>query len=340
MRGRDEEPTSSRPTVLGADLAAHPGGAGVAGGIRPAAAARLARLAHVGRRSRAWAALPFLLPGLLLFTVFVLWPIAQGVRVSFYDWNIMPGAEQHFVGLDNYRRALTDPVVRVAGRNTLLYVVVTVSGQMAVGMLVALGLHAQVRARGVWRTVYYIPVVTSWVVVSFVFKYLFLDGRAGPVNFLLTDVLRIVPSHIEWLQNAWTAQVPINLLGIWKGIGWAMVIFLAGLSTIPPELQEAAAVDGANPRQVFWRITLPLLKPVILFVLVMLTIGGFQVFISVLLLTRGGPLDGTQVMLTYMYKQGFSYFDFGYGFAIAAMLAAVIFVISVAQFRWLDRSHD
>lgn len=311
--------TTSAPDVVGPDA-------------RPASGSRRRR------RSGGWAALPFLLPGLLLFSAFVLWPLIQGVRVSFYEWNIMPGADQTFVGIDNYRRAVTDPIVWVAARNTMLYVVLTVAGQMAIGMFIALALHRTVRGRGLWRTIYYIPVVTSWVVVSFVFKYLFLDGAAGPVNFTLVELLGVLPSPVTWLQDEWTAQVPIILLGIWKGIGWAMVIFLAGLATVPAEPLESAAVDGANRWQIFWRITLPMMRPVVLFVLVMLTIGGFQVFISVLLLTDGGPLNGTQVMLTYMYEQGFSFFDFGYGFAIATMLAAVIFIISLVQFRWLDRS--
>lgn len=280
-----------------------------------------------------------MLPGLLMFSVFVAWPLVQGIRVSFYAWNIMPGAEQQFVGLANYRQAFADPVVPVAARNTLLYTVVTVPGQMICGMLAALALNAVVGSKVLWRTLFYIPVITSWVVVSFIFKYLFLGGPS-PINYILVDLLQVLPQYVDWLQNAWTAQVPINLLGIWKGVGWSMVMFLAGMQAIPRELYEAAAVDGAGRIRCFWRITLPLLRPVILFVMVMLTIGAFQVFISVHLLTAGGPLNSTQVMLSYMYRQGFSYFNFGYGFALAALLALVIFAVSVLQFRFFDRKLD
>ncbi|HLN60641.1 MAG TPA: sugar ABC transporter permease [Symbiobacteriaceae bacterium] len=287
------------------------------------------------RRMPQWLeAAPFLLPGLLLFALFVFWPLLQGLRISFYQWSIMPGAEQKFVGLANYKKAFTDPVVRVAIRNTLLYVLVTVPGQMIIGLLVATGLNAAIRGKVFWRSLYYIPVLTSWVVVSYMFKYLFSGGGA-PVNYIFKDVLHILPTYINWLQNEWTAQVPINLLGIWKGIGWTMVMFLAGLQGIPKELYEAAAIDGANRSRMFRHVTMPLLRPVILFVLVLLTIGGFGVFISVQLLTGGGPMNKTQVMISYMYDTGFKYFDFGYGFALAALMGVLIFAISFIQFKFV-----
>lgn len=298
-------------------------------------------VAVTGRvRTRQWWArrlevLPFLLPGLTLVCVFVLWPLLRGLQVSFYEWNIMPGAEQRWVGLANYRRIFADPAIRVAVTNTLLYVGVTVPGQMALGLLAAVGLNAITRGRVLLRTVYYLPVLTSWVVVSFIFKYLFYGSEAGPVNHLLVSVLGVLPEPVGWLQRRWTAQVPIVTLGIWKGIGWNMVMFLAALQSMPRELHEAAAIDGAGRWAAFWRVTLPLLRPVLLFVTVVLTIGAFNVFISVHLLTGGGPMDSTQVILSYMYDQGFKYFDFGYGFAVAALLGVVILAISFVQFRLL-----
>ncbi|HCW51519.1 MAG TPA: sugar ABC transporter permease [Clostridiales bacterium] len=289
---------------------------------------------------RRFEVLPFVAPGLVLLCLFVLWPLLQGLRISFYDWSIMPGAEQKFVGLANYSRAFHDPVARTALVNTLIYVVVTVPGQMFFGLLVALGLNAAIRGRVLLRSLYYIPVLTSWVVVSFIFKYLFMGGEAGPVNYLLQNVLGILEEPVGWLQDRWTAQVPITTLGIWKGIGWNMIMFLAALQSIPREIYEAAAIDGASRFQVLWRITLPLIRPVLLFVMVMLTIGGFSVFISVNLLTGGGPMDSTQVILSYMYDQGFKYFEFGYGFALAALLGLVIFAISRLQFRYMKNEID
>ncbi|HWI52852.1 MAG TPA: sugar ABC transporter permease [Symbiobacteriaceae bacterium] len=289
---------------------------------------------------REWlAVLPFLLPGLALFLIFILWPLAQGMRVSFYNWSIMPGAEQEFVGLANYKRAFVDPVVYVAVKNTLLYTVITVPGQMALGLLGALLLNAAIPWRGLFRSLYYIPVLTPWIIVAAIFHYMFSDGPS-PVNHLLVDVLHLAPKYVNWLNDATLAQVPINLLGIWKGVGWNMVIFLAGLQSIPPELYEAAAIDGASGRQAFWRITIPLLRPVVLYALVLLTIGGFNVFISVYLLTNGGPLNSTQTVLNYMYQQGFKFFDFGYGFALAVLMGIVIFILSAIQFRFVHNKTD
>ncbi|MGE5676310.1 MAG: carbohydrate ABC transporter permease [Mycobacterium leprae] len=282
---------------------------------------------------------PFLLPGLLLFAVFVLWPLMQGVRVSFYHWSIMPGADQEFVGLANFKKAFMDPVARRAAFNTTVYVLITVPGQMAIGMLVALGLNSAIKGKTAWRAIYYLPVLTSWVVVSFIFKYLF-SGGGSPINYIFHDVLHLLPQRVEWLQSFWTAQVPIAGLGIWKGIGWNMVMFLAGLQGIPTELYEAAAIDGATRSQTFWRVTMPLMRPVILFVLTLLTIGGFGVFISVTLLTAGGPMDATQVILSYMYDQGFKYFDFGYGFALAVLLSLLIFALNALQFKFFGNQAE
>ncbi len=282
---------------------------------------------------------PFLLPGLLLFAVFVLWPLLQGLRISFYNWSIMPGADQEFVGLANFKRAFLDPVVRYTIRNTLLYVIVTVPGQMFFGMLVAVALNSTIRGRTFWRAVYYLPVITAWVIVSLLFRYLF-NGGGAPINYILKDVLHLLPSYVDWFQQYGTAEVPILVLGIWKGIGWTMVMFLAGLQGISHELYEAAAIDGASRVQSFWRVTMPLMRPMILFVTVLLTIGAFGVFISVNILTGGGPMNQTQVVLSYIYDQGFRYFEFGYGFALAGLLGLLIFTISFLQFRFLGARVD
>lgn len=276
---------------------------------------------------------PFLLPGLLLFGVFVLWPMLQGLRVSFYNWSIMPGADQQWVGLANYLHAFKDPIVRIALRNTLLYTIVTVPGQMALGLAAAALMNAALPARTLWRGLYYLPVVTSWVVIAYLWRYLFSGGPA-PVNYLLHDIFHVIPKYIDWFSEGSTAQVPILTLGIWKGIGWNMVMFLAGLQGIPAQLYEAAAIDGAGRWQMFRRITLPQMVNVMLYVTVMLTIGAFAVMLHVLLMTSGGPMEQTQTMLLYTYETGFNNFEFGYGFALAVMMAAVVFMMSVFQFRF------
>jgi multiple sugar transport system permease protein len=183
--------------------------------------------------------------------------------------------------------------------------------------------------RGLFRALYYLPVVTSWVVVSLLFHYLFMtDG--GLVNWAIGH-------RVDWLGGRWTALTAISLLGIWKGVGWSMVIFLAALQGVPAELKEAAAVDGANAWRRFRAVTLPAIRPVVGFVAVMLVIGGFNVFISVFLITGGGPLDETQVLLTYMYRQAFTFLDFGYGSAISFSLTLIVLVLSIVQLRLFRR---
>lgn len=278
----------------------------------------------------------FLLPGLLLYLVFNIYPIAKAFHMSFLEWNIMPGTPNDFVGVANYARAVDDPVARLALRNTILYTLVTVPGQMLLALFVALLLNNIQRLKTFFRTLYYLPVITSWVIVSLLFRYLFQSPK-GLVNHLLVNVLHLVSEPIPWLRDASTAMIPIWSLGIWKGIGWSMVIFLAALQTIPRELYEVAAIDGANAWRKLTNITLPLIRPTLVFVLVMLMIGGFNVFISVLLITNGGPLQRTEVILSYMYHQAFDFLDFGYGAALSFILALIIITLSFLQIRFLRR---
>jgi multiple sugar transport system permease protein len=281
----------------------------------------------------------FILPGLLLYMIFSIYPIAKAFQMSFYEWKIMPGTPNEFLGMANYARALQDPVAKLALRNTILYTVITVPGQMVLAMIAALLLNSISRLKTFFRTLYYLPVITSWVIVSLLFKYMFQSPK-GLMNHLLINVLHLFKEPIPWLRDASTAMIPIWSLGIWKGIGWSMVIFLAALQMIPKELYEVASIDGAN----FWRrltgITLPLMRPTLVFTLVMLMIGGFNVFISVYLITNGGPLQRTEVILSYMYHQAFDFLDFGYGAALSFILAIIIVTISFLQIRFLRRPEE
>ena len=283
---------------------------------------------------RALPAYLFLLPGAALFVVWTLYPLLSAFRMSFYEWNLIKPSK--FVGFDNYHRALTDPVFWMAFRNTLFYVVVTVPGQMIIGLAIALLLDGPLRARAVYRTIYYVPVVTSWVVVSLIFTFLF-NSQSGLVNWVLNDNLHLIGRNIGWLREPWPAKIAIASLGIWKGVGWTMVIFLAGLQSIPQSLHEAAAVDGATPWRRLRDITIPLLRNTITFVLVILTIGAFQVFISVYVMTGGKPLHRTDVILTYMYSNAFEFLDLGYGSAISYLLAGMVFLLGIIQIRLLRR---
>ncbi len=303
----------------------------------------VATVTHRVRRRRvrqALTAAPFVLPGLVLVLLFVVWPLIRGVQMSLFDWNLPAPDRSEFVGLDNFIRAFTgDPIFWVATRNTFLYAIVTVPIQIVLGLAAAVLLNGQLRGKTVFRALFYLPVVTSWLVVSYVFAFLFADG-AGPVNFFLVDILGILPEPVSWLHETWSAQVPIMILGIWKGVGWNMVIFLAALQAIPHELTEAGVLDGANAWQRFRLITLPLLRPTFQFVSVVLIIGAFNVFISVYLLTGGGPEKSTEVLLSYMYNQAFTNLDFGYGIAIGLILGATVMVFGFLQRRITRGSVD
>lgn len=278
----------------------------------------------------------FVLPGLISYFAWTLYPIFKSFIMSLFEWNINPAIPNKFIGLANYFELFQDPKFYTSLKNTILYTVVTVPGQMILGFLVAILLNRKMKGQTLFRLLYYLPVVTSWVIVSILFQYLFA-AQGGLVNFLLKDILHIIPKNIAWLSNPKTAMIPIYTLGIWKGIGWSMLIFLAGLQGIPKEIYEAASLDGANSWKKATKITIPLMVPTIVFELVMLTIGGFNVFLSVYVMTGGGPMGSTEVLSSYMFKEAFDYFHFGYGAAISVIFFLIVFTISQLQRKLLSK---
>lgn len=275
-----------------------------------------------------------------LYLIWAVYPLANSFVLSFFQWNLVKPSV--FTGLDNYARALGDPVFWQALRATVGYTAVTVVGQMVIGLAIAVLLNQKLPGRSFLRLIYYLPVVTSWVVVSLIFVYLY-NGQAGALNWLLHDVLHVIPHNVAWLAEPATALWAIAIVGIWKGIGWTMVVFLAGLQGVPIEQLEAAEIDGAGGWARFRHVTLPSLRQTTTFLLVVLTIGGFNTFIPIFVMSSsanslvGGPLNSTHVVLTYMYQEAFSFLDLGYGAALSYLLAAVILVISVFELRFARR---
>ena len=291
---------------------------------------------HTKRRhSDLLPALIFLLPGLILFVLFFLGPMLYSLRISFFEWKIVHPDQSIFVGFRNYQRALSDPIFQRAILNTLAYTVITVTIKMILGLGVALLLNQRFRGRTFFRVAYYLPVITSWVIVSLLFEYMF-NGQAGLVNYILKDVLRLIPKDVLWFADPILTLVPIILLDIWKGVGWAAIIFLAGLQAIPAELYEAARVDGANSMAQLRFIIWPLLGPTTVFLVVVLVIGGLNAYVPFQLLTNGGdPMDLTHSVLTLMYEATFGRIDFGYGAAISYLLTVFVFVVSLVELRLL-----
>jgi multiple sugar transport system permease protein len=272
----------------------------------------------------------FLAPGLLLFAVFRVYPLLEGLRLSFTNARLGRAAEA-FVGLANYERLLDDTRFHVSLVNTVFYTVASTLPILAIPLLLAVALN-----RGALRTLlrgaFFFPFTLSVVTVGLTWLWL-LDPVVGPFNYYLRGVGAPVRS---WLADPATAMWAIIATTVWWLTGYYLVIYLAGLQDIPRDLYEAAAIDGAGPGRSFWSITLPLLRPVLLFVFVTHMIGSFQVFGQVFILTQGGPGDATRTVVQHLYETAFqNFFHFGSASAMAWVLFAIILVFSVLQFRLL-----
>lgn len=288
------------------------------------------------RRNRAQV-MALLLPGVAVFAIFTIYPIGKLFYMSFVEWNRSALLEHRFIGFSNYVSVFRDETFRITFANTLLYTLVTVPAQMALGLLAAVLINDIPRFRVTFRVIYYLPVITSWVIVSLVFRYLF--NTEGMLNYLLTNVLHLSQSNIHWLDTRWGGLSVAMLLGIWKGVGWNLVVFLAALQSIPQELYESAEVDGCGGFTKFFYITLPSIKPTILFALVMLTIGGFNVFTSIKMITDGKPMHQTETVLTWMYSKAFSSGDFGYAAALSFIVAVTLVFLAILQFKAMKNNN-
>ena len=272
-----------------------------------------------------------LLPGVLIFGTFTVYPIFRLFLMSFFQWDFGSFFNQSFIALENYKAVLSDKYFYTAFGNTAAYALVTVPAQMLFGFIVALMIHSVPRGKILFRVAYYLPVITSWVIASLIFKYIF--NTEGLLNYVLRSIFHLTRQNIHWLDTRWGGMTVAMLLGIWKGVGWNMVVFLAALHTVPKELYEAAELDGASGWAKFLNVTLPGIKGTILFATVMLTIGGFNVYTSTKLITDGKPAHSTEVILTWMYYKAFSTGKFGYAAALSFIMAAVLAVLAFVQFR-------
>ena len=279
----------------------------------------------VADRSKYFALAVLLLPSLLGMAVFVMLPVVSSLVLSFSQWDLL--GEIQWIGVDNYVTALSDPAVLGALRNTLFFILGYLPAVVIIALGLSLLLNRKLKGRIVFRAIYFVPVVTSWVAVSLIWKWL-LNPQYGLVNFGLGLIGIKGPG---WLFDPNWAMAGIVLTSVWKDIGFVTVIYLAGLQDIPENLYEAAALDGATPWQKFWTITLPMLAPTTFFVTTISLISSFQVFDQVWIMTGGGPAGATSVMVEQIYKNAFSYYKMGYASAISWVLFAIIFVVTIAQ---------
>jgi multiple sugar transport system permease protein len=280
------------------------------------------------RRSHWATAAVLILPAFGLFVVFTAYPFIYAGKLSLTQWDGL-NAEQEFVGLGNYRALLHDPEFIQSLKVTAIYTVATTVISIAIGLLLALALNRRLLGRNIYRTVFFTPVLTATVAAAVVWTLLF-DPFTGMVNVGLRDVGVEGP---RWLSSPSWALVAIIVVGVWKRIGFTMIIYLAGLQTISPTYYEAARVDGAGSWRQFWDVTWPLLTPITVLQLIMAVIDSFQVFDHVYVMTQGGPLGGTNVLPFFLYNEGFRIFHLGYAAAIGWVIFLVVFVVTVLQWR-------
>jgi len=277
-----------------------------------------------------WTAYLFLAPGLLHFAVFTVFAVSFAFYISFHKWNIIQ-PDKPFVGIDNYLRLFQDPRFLRAVTNTLTFLV-GVPLNLAFGLAVALLLNTKVRGQAIYRTLFYIPVVTPLVVSSIIWKWVY-QGDYGLLNYYLLK-FGIIGHKIVWLANPDLALPALIVMGIWAGTGIPMVIYLAGLQSIPQEMYDAAMVDGANSWQRLLYITIPLLRPTTFFLFVTNIIYTFQIFTEVYIMTNGGPLNRTTTIGYYLYVSAFRELDMGYATAMAFVLFAMIFGFTLLQWKF------
>jgi multiple sugar transport system permease protein len=275
----------------------------------------------------------FVSPSLVGVLAFTLIPTLASLGISFTEWSII--GTPTYVGLANYSElAWEDPVFWPSLRLTLYYAALSVPFSMAGALLLALAVNQPLRGMVAFRVIYFIPVVTSMVAWAMIWRWLYAMDY-GLINLALQRLG--LPRQIGWLSDRHWVIPALVLMSVWKGLGYNMIIYLAGLQGVPAHLYEAATMDGANRWQLFWRITMPLLSPTHFFILVTSVIGSFQVFDSVFLMTQGGPGNASRVYSFYLFQQAFSYRRMGYASAMAWILFFLIFVITTLQVRFLQR---
>ncbi|MFD8812196.1 carbohydrate ABC transporter permease [Streptomyces sp. NPDC059627] len=284
------------------------------------------------RRRQAVVAYLFLAPTLLFYAVFLALPLAFAVLLSTSRWAGFDLGDIHPVGLDNFTGLFADGATFLTPilTNTLLFALGTVVLALAGSVLVATCID-KLRFQGLWRTLYFLPIVTTVVAVGNVWKYMYQPG--GLVNGVLNAVGL---GSVAFLQDPDTALPAVVVVQAWASVGSAILVLTAGLKSVPESYYEAAALDGAGPGTVFWRITLPLLRPSLLFVCVTQFLTGLQSFALIIVMTRGGPGDATDVAALEMYRQAFSYGDWGTASAAAFVLFVVVLAVTLAQL-WLFR---
>ncbi|MFW6122570.1 MAG: carbohydrate ABC transporter permease [Petrotogales bacterium] len=276
---------------------------------------------------KAWHAWIFLIPTLIGLFVFRLGPIIFAMFMSFTRWNILTSPK--WIGLTNYKELFSDPVFGEILMNTIIFSTIYVSGVMVFGLSLAVLVNTRVKGISFFRASYFVPVVTSAVAIGIIWNWI-LSPKYGLVNNLLDSYFNVTgPS---WLGSKNLALIVVSLVQVWKMMGYYMILFLAGLQSIPRVYYEAATIDGASRRKKFWKITLPLLSPTTFFVLIISIIDSFRNFEIIYTMTQGGPSNATNTLVYSVYVNGFVFYRMGYASAIAYILLAFVGAITILNF--------
>ena len=265
----------------------------------------------------------FILPALLGTIVFIIIPIICSFGLSFAKWDLLNPIQ--YVGLENYKVVLTEPVFVKIIINTFVYAISTSVFGVIIPLILACIINTKIKGADFFKTAYFLPFVTPMIVIGIIWEWIF-DPNIGCLNHFLH-------LHINWLYDTNFAMPALIIVSVWKLIGYNMILFLTGLSTINQELLEASKIDGANAYNTFKNITIPLLSPTIFFVTIITAITSFQVFDLIYVMTQGGPLDSTNVLVYAIYKNAFEYFNVGKASALAYVLFAIIFILTLIQWK-------
>jgi multiple sugar transport system permease protein len=281
------------------------------------------------------AAYLFLTPFMVFFIIFVVRAVIVAVQMSFFDWPILRPTHI-FIGLDNYSELLNDDVWWISLKNTILFTAMTVTGTTVVALAAAVAVTRPIKGQGFFRVLLYTPSLFSVGAVGLIWVWL-LNSQFGIINYGLSF---FGIKAINWLGDPNLVLPALSLTTIWWGFGFPMLIFIAGLQGIPEQLYEAARIDGANGRQLFFNITLPLLRPTLLFITVTGVIAHFQVYGQPFIMTTGGPGRSSYTVIYYLYQIAWTSFRMGYGAAIAVAIAFIMAVLTIFQFAFISRNVE
>lgn len=279
----------------------------------------------------------FLSPALIFLAITALFPLLYSLYLSFFKYKLnLPNQTPVFVGLENYIKMLTDSLLHTSTWNTILFAVISVALEVVLGLMLAMILCSDKMWARIVTSIFMIPMIMAPVAIGTMWRMM-LDATTGVINYLLS-FLGI--GAIQWLSDPTMAKVSVLLVNVWQLTPWVAIICVAGLKALPGECIQAALVDGATPRQIFWKIVLPLVKPVLVIVIMMRFTDAFKVFDTIYTMTNGGPGTATEMLPNFIYKQGLKYYDAGYTAALAVIFVLSMTLLSLFFLKWRRREEE